>query len=131
MLCPMTTLPPFGILVQTLSLFYKGVRGQVAGRALFSFLDRNRKEFFTPDSETVGEAKGGQEPVEQSLRLHPYVTLMDLVMSRADGLDAIRRVMAVRWKANVLVVTSFSGGDQVFPTSEAWTWVNLLKDSGR
>lgn len=88
MLCPMTMLPTLGILVQTLSLFYKGVRGQVAGRALFSFLDRNlTKKSKHQTSRRWARPKAGRRLLN-NLRLHPYVTLMDLVMSRANGLDA-------------------------------------------
>ena len=45
--------------------------------------------------EVIGEAQNGFEAVEKALELRPDVILMDLVMPKMDGLDAIRKIKKV------------------------------------
>jgi NarL family two-component system response regulator LiaR len=82
------------------------------------------------DIKVVGEARDGQEAVTQAQALHPDVILMDLVMPRLDGVEAIRRIAALETGARILVLTSFAGDDQVFPAIQAGATGYLLKDSG-
>jgi NarL family two-component system response regulator LiaR len=82
------------------------------------------------DIEVTGEAGDGQEAVDKAAALRPDVILMDLVMPRLDGIEAIRRIIAARVDARVLVLTSFSKDDQIFPAIKAGAWGYLLKDSG-
>jgi len=44
------------------------------------------------DMELVGEAGDGEEAVRKALALKPDVILMDLVMPRKGGIDAIREI---------------------------------------
>ena len=82
-----------------------------------------------PDIEVIGEAQDGQEAVEKVAALEPDVILMDLVMPRVDGLQAIRQIMARDSDARILVLTSFAGDDKVFPAIKAGALGYLLKDS--
>lgn len=82
-----------------------------------------------PDIEVVGEAKDGWEAVREAERLHPDVTLMDLVMPRMDGIEAIQRITARQPDARILVLTSFAADDKVFPAIKAGALGYLLKDS--
>jgi len=82
-----------------------------------------------PDIEVVGEAKDGWEAVHEAERLQPDVTLMDLVMPRMDGIEAIQRITAHQPDACILVLTSFAADDQVFPAIKAGALGYLLKDS--
>jgi NarL family two-component system response regulator LiaR len=79
--------------------------------------------------EVVGEASDGQEAVTQVASLRPDVILMDLVMPKMDGIAAIRHITADQPEARILVLTSFTGDDQVFPAIKAGALGYLLKDS--
>lgn len=79
--------------------------------------------------EVVGEAGDGKEAIAQVMALDPDVTIMDLAMPVMDGIEAIRRIAAQRPEARILVLTSFSGDDKVFPAIKAGAQGYLLKDS--
>ena len=82
------------------------------------------------DIQVVGEAGNGIEAVAQALNLQPDVVLMDLVMPKMDGIQATREITAQLPSTHILVLTSFSADDQVFPAIEAGALGYLLKDSG-
>jgi DNA-binding NarL/FixJ family response regulator len=46
------------------------------------------------DIEVVGEACDGKMAVARAEALHPDVILMDLVMPKMDGFEAIRQILA-------------------------------------
>jgi two-component system, NarL family, response regulator LiaR len=77
----------------------------------------------------VGEASNGQEAVAQEQALDPDVTVMDLAMQVMDGIEAIRQITARQAGARILVLTSFTGDDMVFPAIKAGALGYLLKDS--
>jgi NarL family two-component system response regulator LiaR len=81
-----------------------------------------------PDIEVVGEAEDGQAAVSMAGSLAPDVVLMDLVMPGMDGIEAIRRIVAGRPESRILVLTSFSAEDKVFPAIKAGAMGYLLKD---
>src|SRR5271157_6076313 len=78
----------------------------------------------------VGEASDGLEAVAQAGTLQPDVILMDLMMPRLDGIEAIRQITAKQPKARILALTSFAADDKVFPAIKAGALGYLLKDSG-
>ena len=82
------------------------------------------------DIQVIGEANNGIEAVAQTLNLQPDVVLMDLVMPKMDGIQATREITAKQPDTHILVLTSFSADDQVFPAIEAGALGYLLKDSG-
>lgn len=82
-----------------------------------------------PDIELVGEAKNGKEAVSLAESLQPDVILMDLVMPKMDGVEAIRRITARKPEARILVLTSFATNEKVFPAIKAGALGYLLKDS--
>jgi NarL family two-component system response regulator LiaR len=81
------------------------------------------------DIEFVGEAKDGYEAVSQAFKLSPDVILMDLVMPGKNGIEAIREIRQKTPKARILVITSFSEDDLVFPAIEAGALGFILKDT--
>lgn len=79
-----------------------------------------------PDIELGGEARDGWEAVAQAERLRPDVILMDLVMPKLNGIEAIRRI-----EARILVLTTFAGENKIFPTIQAAALGYDLKISAR
>ena len=82
-----------------------------------------------PDMELVGEAEDGAEAVLLAHSLKPDVILLDLVMPRMDGIEAISEIRRENPAARILVLTSFAGDDKVFPAIKAGALGYLLKDS--
>jgi two-component system, NarL family, response regulator LiaR len=80
------------------------------------------------DIEVVGEAGSGEEGVEVARDLLPDVVLMDLVMTGIDGVEATRQLKAVSPTSQVIVLTSFTDDDKVFPAIKAGAISYLLKD---
>jgi NarL family two-component system response regulator LiaR len=77
----------------------------------------------------VGEAEDGVEAVLKAHSLQPDVILMDLVMPRKDGIEAIREIKGENPRARILVLTSFAEDEKVFPAIRAGALGYLLKDS--
>jgi DNA-binding NarL/FixJ family response regulator len=81
------------------------------------------------DMRLVGQASDGGEAVALSQALKPDVILMDLVMPKMDGLQAIREIKTLRPAARILVLTSFADDARVFPAIKAGALGYLLKDA--
>jgi len=77
----------------------------------------------------VGEAGDGVEAVIMARSLKPDVILMDLVMPRKDGIEAIREITRELPEARILVLTSFGEKEKVFPAIKAGALGYLLKDA--
>jgi NarL family two-component system response regulator LiaR len=58
------------------------------------------------------------------------VILLDLVMPKLDGIEAISRIMSKLPSTRILVLTSFAADEKVFPAIKAGALGYLLKDSG-
>ena len=82
-----------------------------------------------PDMEVVGEAADGIEALEKARDLDPDVILLDIVMPRLDGIGAIEQLKKQGSQARILVITSFSEDEQIFPAIKAGALGYLLKDS--
>jgi NarL family two-component system response regulator LiaR len=82
-----------------------------------------------PGMELVGEASDGVEAVAQARALQPDVILLDLVMPRKSGIEAIREIKAENPGARILVLTSFSEDEKVFSAIKSGALGYLLKDS--
>jgi len=79
--------------------------------------------------EVVGEASDGVEAVLKTRALNPDVLLLDLVMPRKNGIEAIQEIKHEKPEARILVLTSFSDDDKVFAAIKAGALGYLLKDS--
>jgi NarL family two-component system response regulator LiaR len=84
---------------------------------------------YQPGMEVVGEASDGVEAVEKARLLQPDVILLDLVMPRMGGLEAIDEIKKENPDARILVITSFAEDEKVFPAIKAGALGYLLKDS--
>ncbi|MCK5315629.1 MAG: response regulator transcription factor [Anaerolineales bacterium] len=82
-----------------------------------------------PGMEVVGEAADGVEAVFKARSLNPDVILMDMMMPRMDGLEAINEIIRENPEARILVITSFAEDDKIFPAIKAGALGYLLKDS--
>jgi NarL family two-component system response regulator LiaR len=80
------------------------------------------------DIKVVGEAQNGSEAVAQVRRLKPDVVLMDLVMPEMDGIEATRRISELHPDTKVIVLSSFTEDDKVFPAIKSGAAGYLLKD---
>ncbi|MEA2226938.1 MAG: hypothetical protein QOF04_568 [Solirubrobacteraceae bacterium] len=80
------------------------------------------------EMEVVGEAADGEEAVAQVEATSPDVALLDLVMPRLGGIDAIRRIRERCPATRILVLTSFADDDTVLPAVRAGAAGYLLKD---
>ena len=78
--------------------------------------------------EVVGEAGDGQAAIEEAERLRPDVVLMDLVMPRLDGVEAMRALRARVPGARVVVLTSFLEDERLLPAMRAGAAGYLLKN---
>ena len=79
--------------------------------------------------DVVGEAGDGAAAVRAVRETRPDVLLTDLVMPGVDGIETIRRLRADDLRLGILVLTSFSGADQVIPAIQAGADGYLLKDA--
>jgi NarL family two-component system response regulator LiaR len=78
--------------------------------------------------EVIGEAADGREAVRTAAELRPDVILMDLVMPRLDGVEAMRELRRRLPSSRVIVLTSFAGDDRLLPAIQAGAAGYLLKD---
>jgi DNA-binding NarL/FixJ family response regulator len=78
--------------------------------------------------EVVGEAADGGEAIEQAVALAPDVVLMDLVMPRLDGVQAMRALHKRLPGTRVIVLTSFVDDERLMPAVQAGAAGYLLKD---
>lgn len=82
-----------------------------------------------PGMELVGEARDGVEAIYAARTIRPDVILLDLVMPRQNGLEAIKEIKRENAEARILVLTSFADDDKLFPAIKAGALGYLLKDS--
>lgn len=81
------------------------------------------------DIEIVGEAADGVEAVLKARSLRPDVTLLDLMMPRKNGIEAISDIKHETPDARILVLTSFSDDEKVFAAIKAGALGYLLKET--
>ena len=78
--------------------------------------------------EIVGEAADGEAAIREAERLGPDVILMDLVMPKLDGVEAMRELRRRRPAIRVIVLTSFAQDDRLLPAIQAGAAGYLLKN---
>lgn len=82
-----------------------------------------------PDMSVVGEAADGLDVVHKARELQPDIILMDMVMPRQSGMQAIQQLKQENNPARILVLSSFAEDEQIFPAIKAGALGYLLKDS--
>jgi len=81
--------------------------------------------------EVVGEAGDGIEAVEKAKALRPDVILMDVLMPRRNGIEALREIRESDSPSHVLMLTTFSEDAHVHDAIKAGATGYLLKDVSR
>jgi NarL family two-component system response regulator LiaR len=94
----------------------------VVRQGLRTFLDLQE------DLEVVGEAEDGEAAVAAVRDLVPDVVVMDVVMPKLDGIEAVRRIRDESPATRVLILTSFLDDEKVVPAVKAGAAGYLLKD---
>jgi len=82
-----------------------------------------------PGMEVVGSAADGIEAVRLAQELKPDVILLDLVMPRMDGVQAINEIKHNNPAARILVLTSFAENHQVFSAIKSGAMGYIMKDT--
>jgi NarL family two-component system response regulator LiaR len=81
--------------------------------------------------QVVGEAADGEEAVKLAQQVQPDVILMDLLMPRLGGIEAVQRLRDVGVESRVIILTSFADDGRVREALRAGAIGYLLKDVGR
>ena len=82
-----------------------------------------------PGMQVVGSAADGIEAVRLARELNPDVILLDLVMPRMDGVQAIIEIKRNDPAARILVLTSFAENHQVFSAIKSGAMGYIMKDT--
>ena len=82
-----------------------------------------------PGMIVIGEAADGDETVAKAIKMQPDVILIDMVMPKQNGLEAITHIKAKQPDAKILVLTSFADDDKLFPAIKAGATGYLLKNT--
>jgi DNA-binding NarL/FixJ family response regulator len=77
--------------------------------------------------EVVGEAADGEEAIRAAEQLRPEVLLIDLVMPRLDGVQAMRRLRERVPETRAIVLTSYLDDERLLPALRAGAAGYLLK----
>ncbi len=81
-----------------------------------------------PDLAVVGEASDGDEAVVLAQELGAQVVLMDVSMPTLNGLQATRRLKALRPEIAVVVLTAYDDAEQVYHAIRAGASAYHAKD---
>jgi NarL family two-component system response regulator LiaR len=82
-----------------------------------------------PGLELVGEAADGFEAVQMARALQPDVIMIDLIMPRKGGIEAIEEIKAENPEVHILVLTSFAEDEKVYSAIKAGALGYRLKDA--
>jgi len=82
-----------------------------------------------PDMKIVGSCATVDEAIELHRTLSPDVTLMDLRLGTASGVDAIKAIRRENPDARIIVLTMYEGDEDIFRAHQAGATTYLLKDT--
>ncbi len=78
--------------------------------------------------EVTGTAQDGVEALEKARLLHPDIILMDIVMPRLSGLEAIRPIKAEMPEVKIVMLTAFDDDENLFEAVKRGASGYLLKN---
>jgi len=83
------------------------------------------------DIVVVAEASNGREAVDLWKQHGPDVTLLDLRMPELDGVGAIEEIRELDENAQIVVLTTYDGDEDIYRAIKAGAKAYLLKDTAR
>jgi two-component system NarL family response regulator len=83
-----------------------------------------------PDISLVGEAVDGHQAIQKVVELQPDVVLMDVLMPRCDGVEAMINAKRLRPGTKVLMLTVSDRDDHLFQALRAGAEGYLAKEAG-
>ena len=81
------------------------------------------------DIEVLGEAKDGQEAIEQARALLPDVVLIDISMPQMDGVTAARAIKREHPHMGIVALTMYEEEQYIYDMIRAGATGYLLKDT--
>jgi NarL family two-component system response regulator LiaR len=81
------------------------------------------------DIRVIGEAASGAEAVQLFDQLNPDVILIDLMMPGIDGIEAIRRITAIRPEQRIIVLSADGKEDRIFQAVKAGAMGYMVKSA--
>jgi two-component system NarL family response regulator len=84
-----------------------------------------------PDMALVGEARNGADAVDIFFRLRPAVVVMDLMLPDISGTEAIHQICSRSSNAQIIVLTSVAGDEDIYRAIEVGARGFLFKDMAR
>jgi two-component system nitrate/nitrite response regulator NarL len=82
-----------------------------------------------PGFDVVGEAEDGDDAITQTLELEPDILLLDLLMPRLPGLEAMRAIMTKSPRVKIVLLTSTITPQQIIEALQIGARGIVLKDS--
>ncbi len=84
-----------------------------------------------PDMTVVAEAANGQEAIALFQQHQPDITLMDLRMPKMGGVEAIQEIRRQHPTAQIIVLTTYDGDEDIYRGLQAGAQAYILKDIPR
>jgi len=79
----------------------------------------------------VAQASNGDEAVEKYRSVRPDVVLLDLRMPGCSGAEAVERILKIDAGAQIIILTSFDGEEDIYRSLRAGARSYVLKDASR
>jgi DNA-binding NarL/FixJ family response regulator len=81
------------------------------------------------DLRVVGEAADGRQTVQQTLRLHPEVVVMDIVMPELNGIEAAQQIRQAAPASQVIILSMYATTEHIQRAFQAGARGYVLKES--
>lgn len=81
------------------------------------------------DFDVIGEAADGDEAITQTLELEPDILLLDLMMPRLPGIEAMRAIMNGSPRVKIILLTSTITTQQIIEALQIGARGIVLKDA--
>jgi DNA-binding NarL/FixJ family response regulator len=81
------------------------------------------------DIDVIGTAQDGEEAISKCQELKPDVVLMDINMPKVNGIQALRRIKDIGFKAKVIMLTIHDDREYLYETMNLGAEGYVLKDT--